>query len=378
VLIKVYNMERECILYVKDYKDLKRESALKMGIRSITFLCSVQEGEKIKNEYYLEAAGDEYVVKENAWSGNGYRKIAAELNLEDIKGNPHIEFKTQDGGVQAKDCADAALKGTGWVCISEIGEDKRRLSLSNVTSYEIFEAICDAYTCEITWDTIGKVVYLKEAVGKDKGAYFTTGINLRELNDNNESYDYFTRIIPIGADSLGIAGVNNGVPYLENYSYSNKIKTLIWEDTNYADAEALKKDAEYKLNELSKPKKTFSVKITDLASMKPDYGFLRYHIGDTVLLVDSATGTYDKQRIVKMTEYPDDPQKNTCELSNTVLSFEEMQKKLFAAKKAIDNVTNGNIVIGGKVQGLKANQIEGLEIYYTEALSNTKIEDICK
>lgn len=378
MIIEVLNDEKKCVGYVKTYEKLKKESWLKMGTKNITFACVAAEGTKIKNEFYLRMGDDEYVIRENSKAAAGRRNIVAELNIEDIKGSAFTKFETPAGGSTAKECAEAILKGTGWSCVSDIEEYKRGLAMANASAYEIFESICDAFTCEIEWDTIKKIVYLKKNVGKDRGAYFTTGINLQELNDANESYDFFTRIIPIGADSLDISEVNNGCNYLENFQYSNKIKTLIWEDTNYKDAAALKKDAEYKLNELSKPRKTFSVKIIDLAKIKPDYGFLQYNIGDTILLIDSETGTYDKQRVVKMVEYPEEPQNNTCELSNTVLSFEEMQKRLFAAANTVNNVTNGNIVIGPKVQGMRASQIKDLEIYSTEALTNTDIENICK
>lgn len=119
-------------------------------------------------------------------------------------------------------------------------------------------------------------------------------------------------------------------------------------------------DAKYKLNELSKPKKTISIKIVDLSALNKG-AYFNYDIGDIVTVVDGETKTREKMRIVKTVKYTADPMKNTCELSSTILSFEEMQKKLFAAANSINNVTNGNILIGGKMQGLKASQVEGLE-----------------
>lgn len=378
MLLRIYNTNKNGIAGVENHSDLKIETVLKMGAKQMSFICPVEYGMHIKNEYYIRVLDDWYVVKENAKAKPGYRKIVAELDLEDIKGKAYVNFQTKSGGETARECAGKALAGTGWSCVSYVDDRKRSLTLNNVSAYKVLEVICETFTCEITWSTLTRTVYLKEKVGENRNVYFTSGFNLKELNDQNDSYNYYTRIVPIGADGLGIEAVNNGIPYLENYGYSNKIKTLIWEDTNYKDAESLMADAKYKLNEISKPRKAFSIKVLDMTKLASGYEELSYGVGDTVRIMDVETGVYEEQRIIKMIEYPDNPIKNSCELSNTILTFEEMQKKLFAAANSVNNVTNGNIVIGPKVQGMRASQIKDLEIYSTEALTNTEIENICK
>ena len=49
--------------------------------------------------------------------------------------------------------------------------------------------------------------------------------------------------------------------------------------------------------------------------------------GDTVHLISKTEATKEKQRIVKMTEYPQHPDKNTCELSNVTKSFAQLQEE---------------------------------------------------
>ena len=58
---------------------------------------------------------------------------------------------------------------------------------------------------------------------------------------------------------------------------------------------------------------------------------LSYGIGDTVTLVSKKTRTREKQRIVKITEYPESPEKNTVEISNARKTFAEIQKEETAA-----------------------------------------------
>lgn len=376
MLLKLYNLDHALVGGLKRSKDVKVESVLSSGDKTLSFLWHQKNTLKIPQEYYIRTDTDEYVVKENSKTSNGYRSITANLNLEDIEGRPWMDYTVE--GVNAKAAADYALTDTGWTCVSTVPENRiRNISMKKTSALQVIEKILEAFTCEVRYDTLKKVVYLSEKIGSDKGVYFIKGLNLKELTDTGDTYDYVTRIIPIGADDLRISDVNGGKEYLENFQYSKKVKTLIWEDSNYTDAQALKDDAKYKLNEISKPRKSLSAKVVDLAKLKPEYSILSYTIGDTVTLVSNEDGIREKQRITKMTEYPDHPEKNTCEISNTVLSFEELQKKLFAAAECIDNVTTDNGTINGsKVDSIDVTQIIGLDRYISEDMDDLKVNHL--
>lgn len=89
---------------------------------------------------------------------------------------------------------------------------------------------------------------------------------------------------------------------------------------------------------------------------------MSFRLGDTILLLDEQTGTKEKQRIVKLTEYPQKTGKNSCELSNTTLTFEEMQDRLEAAAKAVEDITNADGTVNGYyVHGVEADGIVGIE-----------------
>lgn len=341
-------------------KDVKIEKSLEMCEQKISFSTM----DYVENEYYIDTMKNIFVVKENTKGQNGYRNIKAELNLDGLKGTYFSLFQTDEGGMEIYDCLQLALRGTGWRVtksnITGMDNRKRGITMSNVTAYDVIKKICEVYNCEVSWNEEYRIISISPQIGNDMGLHFMTGLNVREFSNSMESYEYYTRIIPIGKDGLDIKSVNDGKDYLENYQHTSKVKTLIWEDSNYTDPTALMEDAKYKLNELSKPKKTISIKIVDLSALNKG-AYFNYDIGDIVTVVDGETKTREKMRIVKTVKYTADPMKNTCELSSTILSFEEMQKKLFAAANSINNVTNGNILIGGKMQGLKASQVEGLE-----------------
>ena len=373
MILQLYDLNHTRIAGLKNFKDAVVESELSTGDKTLSFLWHQNNHQKIPQEYYVRTDKDEFVVKENSKASKGYRKIVAKLNVEEIEGRTWSEFIIE--GCTAQEAADYALTDTGWSCISTVPAERlRKISMKKVNSFQILEKILEAFTCEVKFDTLSKVVYLMEQVGEDKGAYFIDGLNLREITDSGDSYDYATIIIPIGADGLEITEINGGNNYLENYQYSNKKKTVIWEDSSYTDAEALMEDAAYRLNEISKPKVTYRAKTVDLAKINSKYNALAYSVGDTATFISNKDGIREKQRITKTVEYIDNPQKNTCDISNTVLSFEEMQKKLFAAAECIGNITTDNgTVRGSSVDKIDITQIIGFEHYIAEDVDDMKV-----
>lgn len=376
MMLKLFDKNKTLIAYLQGCSNVKVESVLEMGGKVLTFALPKNNPVKIMNEFYIQTDKDEFTIKQIAPSGSMFN-ITAKLNLEDLEGSAWQSFDKKN--VTAQSCAEAALVGTSWKCESFYSSKKRNISLINVSVYNIFEKIKEAFICEIKWDTINKIVYLIEDSGNDNGVRFIKGVNLIELNTTIDSYDFYTHILPIGENGLTIEGVNNGLNYLTNYQYSDKKKTLIWEDTNYTDALSLKEDAIYKLKELSKPRRAYKAKVIDFAKMQKGCELLEFAVGGIITLIDPDSEVEEKQKIVKTIEYCDHPEKNECEICNTTLSFAEMQKKLFSSAACVGNVTDGNgILIGPRVKGLPAGQIEGIDAYAVEKITNTEIENICR
>lgn len=263
------------------------------------------------------------------------------------------------------DCINLALAGTGWIVGTCDVTRRRTVRKTNSSSWDIIQEARKVYRCELEFDTLNKKVNIYEKRGIDKGVYFLDSLNLKDLSIQSDSYDFYTRIIAKGKDNLKVT--------LENFQYSNKIKTYIWKDERYTNIESLTEDAEAKLDELSKPYRAYSATIIDLANIsKEDYkDILSYNLGDVITLVSKENEIKEKQRIVKMVEYPDEPDRNTCEIANTTLSFEDVQKEFQDTSDTVNNITTDN----GTVDGSKINGISTEQIYDFEA-SVGKITDL--
>ena len=325
--MQIFDDSKKRIALLTGYKEREITKTLSSGDKEMVFQypANGKDTEALKEEYYIRTKTDEYVIKA-VEKGETYNKYTAVLNVEELEGEVFAYgFASQEQTIRA--CLEFAFEDTGWtVGTCEITK-KRTINIEeSTTAWKVLQSCLKTYRCECNIDTLNKRINIYEHIGRDRGCYFVEGMNLRKLTINSDTYDFYTRILPLGKDGISIEFLH-GKEYLENYQYSTKVKTYVWKDERYTNTTSLMEDAEAKLEEMSKPYKVFAADVVDLAKQNPDYkDILDYGIGDTVRMVSKKTHTREKQRIVKIKEYPENPKKNKVELSNTTKTFAEVQK----------------------------------------------------
>ena len=280
---------------------------------------------QIAAECYVRTDRQEYVVKAVEKStASAWRKISCALNIEELEGTPFQDFETVEQTVKA--AAEFALAGTGWTVDADANITKKRTirKEDDTTAWEVVKQIVTTYRLELEIDAVNKRLKFHTRRGRDRGAYFIERLNLRSLGVKTSSYGFYTRLIPIGKDGLHLW--RDGQNYIENHQYSDKVITSIWRDERYTVTAALLEDAQARLDEASTPVRAYTAELVDLAAQGDKYNALAYDLGDTVLLVSEKTDEREKQRIVKLDEYPDDPLANKAELSNVKQTFAQLQK----------------------------------------------------
>lgn len=276
-------------------------------------------------ECYIRTDRQEYVVKAvEKSSASAWRKVSCALNIEELEGAPFEGFETVEQTVQA--AAEFALEGTGWTVETDADITKKRTirKEDDTTVWEVVKQIVTTYRLELEIDAVNKRLKFHTRRGRDRGAYFIERLNLRSLGVKTSSYGFYTRLIPIGKDGLHLW--QDGQNYIENHQYSDKVITSIWRDERYTVTAALLEDAQARLDEASTPARAYTAELVDLAAQSDKYNALAYDLGDAVLLVSEKTDEREKQRIVKLDEYPDDPLANKAELSNVKQTFAKLQK----------------------------------------------------
>lgn len=327
-MLWLYSKEHERIALLKRASDVHIISTLSDGDKELIFDYR-KDGryrQDIECEGYILTQTDEYVIKDIE-SGDTSDTVTAKLNLEELEGKTFPEgFKTTF--FTFIQCMEVALEGTGWT-VKECNVLKRRTIKRDegANVIDVIKQCISTYKIEIVYDTINKTISAYERIGSDRGRYIMETLNLRKLSVGKNTYDFCTQLYPVGKDGLTIESVNGGKKYVENFTYCSKKKMKTWIDRRYTDPSSLMEDAVYKLEELAKPYATYEADVTDLAKQSEVYkNILDYTLGDTLTLVSKTEAVKEKQRIVKMTEYPKNPEKNTCELSSTRKTFADIQK----------------------------------------------------
>lgn len=361
-MLRILDKNKVPVKGLRVYSDLCIESVLDLDDKTLSFSAPLRNVRGfIVPEGYIETKEDRYVVKEVTRGTDGTAKITATLDMEALEGKSFRSFKTTEQTIQA--ALQLAFAGTGWTIAESTITKKRTLSMTNVSAMDILKQALKTYRAEILVDSKNQQIYIYESVGSDKGVYFTSQLNLKKLSVQSTSYDFYTELEPYGKDGMTIESVNNGKTYVENHQYSNKVKRYIWKDERYTVAESLKEDAEAKLADMSRPYNSYSADVIDLSRASAGkYAILSYSMGDTVTLMDGITGTREKQRIVGMKRYPEEPNRDTCTLANKVLTFDELAQKYEDTSNTVDNITNDNGQIDGDtIDGIYSRQIVDLE-----------------
>jgi len=360
-MLQLYGLAHNKIDGLTNYKELNIVKEINID-ETLSFLFPISDPkhDAILEECYIQTKDNEYIVKEVNYSDDDWTAYICKINIEGIKGKEVSHFETVEQ--TCTNSINLALVGTGWtIGVCDVVK-LRTVRKNNCSAYIVLQEIQSAYGCEMYFDGINKKVYIYQAMGSDKGTYFAEQLNLKKLDVQRNSYDYITRLIPLGKDGLGIASINGGLNYIENYQYSGKIITAYWEDNRYTDAQSLMDDGIDRLAYLSVPYKSYRADILDLSS-NSTYGILDYSLGDTITLLAKSKDIKERQRIIKLTNYPEEPERNTVEIANKIVSLEVLQVRLINSADVVDTVTTSDgLVDGTKVDGIDWTQLQNVHI----------------
>ncbi|XZK09590.1 phage tail spike protein [Clostridium perfringens] len=369
-MLKLKDKNKNLTAGLINYKDLCIESTLSTGDKKLSF--SLHKEDKfynlIEEECYIETKTQEYVIKARD-VGVDYTRFDCVLNLETLEANIFDRFESVEQTIT--NSLNLAIVGTGWTVKDNTLKKKRTVRCTNKNALEIVQEIKKTYRVDIVFNTLSKQIEVYEHLGEDKGAYFIDSLNLTALQVQSDSYKFATRIIAEGKDGLTFEDINKGKNYVENFQYSKKIKTIYWKDERYTIKESLLEDARAKLEEISKPFVSYNASILNLAELNPKYkNILDYQLGDTITLLSKNNKVKDKQRIVKTLEYPQDHSRDTVELANAVLKFEDIQQENQETTNTVSNITVDNGTIDGStIDGIKVNQIDNFKANVVEAVN---------
>lgn len=162
-----------------------------------------------------------------------------------------------------------------------------------------------------------------DVIGKPE-MYVRRKHNLTSLQRDSSPQQIVTRLYPLGygegVNQLGIASVNNGVPYLQSPKQVTDKYGIIeraWIDRRYEDPSSLKAAAQAMLDELQEPFVSFEVGYREIGQS----GFDRAEIGKRVRIVDPDAGILVDTFITEINRDRSDVENSTVVVANRETSI---------------------------------------------------------
>lgn len=276
------------------------------GLDTLTFeIDSKQEyRDYISEEATVETEDNIYTVK-NIDEHSDFLTVDCIINLDDWKERFWHTYRQTEMLL-----LDAVydVKPDGWLISMDCDyTEKKTVEASDgepvmdANSLTLLYRICEIWGCVVNFDVKRKIVHVinPEEFG-DNGDYYSKEINLNSIGYTGNSADFATRLYPYGAvndetgEYLTIAEVNNGVPYVEDKSYCDKIVSVGFTDERYTNPASLYNAALEKLHELAKPVRSYELNVRDVSQETKLY--------ETCTVLDGRKRV--KHTVVEYKEYP--------------------------------------------------------------------------
>ena len=245
------------------------------------------------------------------------------------------------------------LQTTGWKIdkVDPSIDTERTIHLESIETnrlqaIRLLESHCGG---ELVFDTVNMTVSMVKDGGTDTGASIQIEKNAKNINRIISTKELVTRLYAYGKDNMSIADANNGLPYIEDYSFTKKLRTHTIQDERYTNPFELKAMCDRALKELSRPQTSYQISMNDL-SERSGLEHEKFFIGGIVRVYDKDLKLDATTRIMKWKYNVSEPLESDVELEYKA--------------KGISDLLTGNDGFGDSFsQGDTISNVSDLSVY---------------
>ena len=236
------------------------------------------------------------------------------------------------------------LRGTGWRLGRVEIPNRRSLELDPETT-NVLDGVTRArsvFGARLQWNTNTMVLNVLQPNTIHSGAAIVYGKNVKDVEVYYDTKDLITRLYVYGAESMGIEEANNGVPFLENYSFTDKRRVRSIRDERFTNPFALREFAEAQLEVWSRPRITYRLTAAVLSNLS-GLEHEQFSIGSIVRVHDSVIGVDVNIPIMSWRYDVIQPENTVLELETRIsglsdlLSEADLGDQGFAIDRALRN-----------------------------------------
>jgi phage minor structural protein len=294
-------------------------------------------------EFLIKLGNRRYIMKQtNDKKDSGGKKkssFKAEAKWYELNDNKVIEYELVEADVAAhiSKILSSCVPATTWKLALNMSSktQKRTIRGSWKSVLALLRDVEDTFGVELYFDTENDEITITDQLGKDNKVRFYYQKNMTEIERDIDTYGMVTRLYCYGAGELDLKTVNNGLEYIEDFTFvdklglRNRIRPDVWSDDRYTIPENLLEDGRAKLKESAKPNVTYAMGLLDLSS-RSGHEPESIGLGDTVYAIDEDLLSLElSSRVMRRKYNVRQPQKTEVELEQPKKQLADAQSRAF-------------------------------------------------
>lgn len=214
----------------------------------------------------------------------------------------------------------------------------------------------------------------------------STAKDLKSINITYDTSEMITRLYCFGAEDdngneLTVMSVNpTGKAYIDNYDYFYSlgytdddiqahpelfIKTNIWRDSNYYEAQDLYNDGQTELARVAKPKITINIEALDMRKFTM-FRTINLGLGDCVRAIDDELNLAFVCNVTGRVIDYDNPHILNITITDEI-DYRNVLSELFTSVSTMNQVvTSGGVIHGSAVDKIPVEKVKDIDAYYVQ------------
>ncbi|MGG3737245.1 phage tail spike protein [Aeribacillus pallidus] len=322
----ILDQNRKRLAVLENAEDIILEQEIN-GIDQLTFRLPWKDKKRVylKNENLVQLVNSFYIIRRVSVRRSGFSPAEIEVYAEalwyDLQFAEPVSKARWESATPAEIISDL-LDGTGWSVGNVTITRQRTLELEEGITNRLkgLSELPDLFGGELHFNTDTMTVDFTEPIGRKSGASIVYSKNLEEVEAIYDTEELVTRLYLYGKNNMTIEDANNGIPYLEDFSYTNKVRVKVIKDERFTNPFHLKEKGEDALKVLARPRSSYILKAADLSALS-GLSHEEFFLGDEIMVYDKELEIDVSVRIMRW-KY------NVVEPWNTELQLESKQPSL--------------------------------------------------
>lgn len=229
-------------------------------------------------------------------SNRAHVEVYAERNWYDLLYAGQIDPQTWTG--TAFDVMTSLLADTGWY-VGQV-DPSQVLGWENESGTVLgtLKQVAKVYGGDLVFDDQNKFVHLLSQGGRDRGTYFVYEKGIKTAIKREDTTNLVTRIYGRNADGLTIAPANNGVDYIEDFTWTDQVRQTTYDFRSGMTPQAMMRFLTAFLADRAKPTISYEYQVSGLIDRVDEVD--RFEVLDVVFVMDEDYTQSVKSRIVQL------------------------------------------------------------------------------